>query len=429
MSARHAALVHSQEILRGVWSGASTSLPPVASPASNAYDGEYAGEQALVASDGPCASVVKAVLSVRDGQVHYRDAVIGSLDGSLEPGTGGMIRLERGRWYLAGRIGEDGITGSISGGACDYVYRLHRATAAILAGPTSPDIDHSETALLDEPVVTAPTVPQHAGPASQSRPKPGATAAVLSRLRHSPAPSVRTAAGAASPSQNVSEASASAGTGSTPSISGGPATPSVVSASTQSVAPSPDAEGASTPVVSQTPETTGPNFELPASNPAGAAPSSPVASSSPTPVSLSGPETATRAVDPDLSALRLEGAQTLALGRASPERDRRAAAALAAAVPILQELANRPDTMVQGVAQYDLGYCYEHGVGVATDKLRAYVYYIRASVAPASPPAEDSRSANPDVTQAAIKAALELQAALTPSDYNIAVAMLQQGSP
>ena len=49
------------------------------------------------------------------------------------------------------------------------------------------------------------------------------------------------------------------------------------------------------------------------------------------------------------------------------------------AVALFRQAAQRGDPMAQD-AQYDLGYCYENGIGVPSDKTQAYGWYLRSSI-------------------------------------------------
>jgi TPR repeat protein len=69
--------------------------------------------------------------------------------------------------------------------------------------------------------------------------------------------------------------------------------------------------------------------------------------------------------EPDLTAF--DRAQDLLLQR-SPQAQQQAAV-------LLRQAAEKGDLL----AAYDLGYCYEKGIGVQADRVQAYVWYVRAS--------------------------------------------------
>lgn len=71
-----------------------------------------------------------------------------------------------------------------------------------------------------------------------------------------------------------------------------------------------------------------------------------------------------------------------------------------------------------GLAQYDIGYAYEHGQGMPRDLVEAYVYYMRAATSRAS-----------DVIQPALDAASAVAPKLTKAEYAKAVDELLAGPP
>ena len=381
------------------------------------------GDAALVASRDFCDAPANAVLSVHAGRVHYHDDLNGDLNGVFQP-YHGVVRLTDGSRQLSGRILDDGFAGRLSGARCDYTYRFQRVAGLAV----------QETAIANDPPMTSrqQDEPRRAAPdpndriesvaepqedfrsrkatAKATHGDPPAVAVVLKRLRYAHAHET-VAASAQAPSQ--------------------PDAPPVVVAQPLTAPAATKLADASPPAAASPPPAQQPDPAVPATmqanneagdpHPADAAASSQRANY------------AAVSAEPslDITSGDFATAQALALKRGSPEQDSGAASALAAAVPALQELASQSTSTVQGLAQYDLGYCYEHGVGVAPDKLRVYVYYIRASVTPArgSAKANDTEPKHEDVAQAALKGAQDLQSALTQSDYNAAVAILQQGTP
>ena len=109
-----------------------------------------------------------------------------------------------------------------------------------------------------------------------------------------------------------------------------------------------------------------------------------------------------QAAGPNLLALGIsEGAPTLAAARPVPENQAGAPpserdasfqqAALDRAPPsdqITRDLSSLlprlSDEAAKGnaLAQYDVGYAYEHGIGEPTDPVRSYVFYLRAATSP-----------------------------------------------
>jgi TPR repeat protein len=74
------------------------------------------------------------------------------------------------------------------------------------------------------------------------------------------------------------------------------------------------------------------------------------------------------------------------------------------------------------LAQYDLGYCYEHAIGLPTDRVQAFVWYSRsANAAGTKPNAGATRTA-------AITAVNAVQPQMTVSEQRAAASMLQQSA-
>ena len=70
------------------------------------------------------------------------------------------------------------------------------------------------------------------------------------------------------------------------------------------------------------------------------------------------------------------------------------------------------------VAQYDMGWAYQYGLGVDTDPAKAYVYYLRAAV-----------SGAPNIHEAALKGASEVSKSMTAGQHEAARTMLLEGLP
>ena len=70
------------------------------------------------------------------------------------------------------------------------------------------------------------------------------------------------------------------------------------------------------------------------------------------------------------------------------------------------------------VAQYDMGWAYQYGLGVQTDPAKAYVYYLRAAVSGASA-----------IHEAALKGASEVSKGMTATQHEAARTMLVDGLP
>jgi TPR repeat protein len=76
------------------------------------------------------------------------------------------------------------------------------------------------------------------------------------------------------------------------------------------------------------------------------------------------------------------------------------------------------------LAQYDLGYCYEHGIGLPPAHVDAFVWYSRSANAPVSGP----NAAASATRAAAVTAASAVQAQMTPDEQQKAAALLQQAA-
>ena len=134
----------------------------------------------------------------------------------------------------------------------------------------------------------------------------------------------------------------------------------------------------------------------------GAAPPANAPPAAPAPASLPGP---------DMAAL-IARFQNAALARTPLPSD--AQQGFAAIVPGLADQAAQGDRL----SQYDLGFAYEHGYGEPIDRVRAYVWYLRATAA-----------SNEAVRAAALKGASELGRALTEPEHEAARNMLIGGGP
>ena len=87
-----------------------------------------------------------------------------------------------------------------------------------------------------------------------------------------------------------------------------------------------------------------------------------------------------------------------------------------AAVSSFRRVAERRDAIAQ-YAQYDLGYCYENGVGVGADKRQAYSWYLRSSL----------NGGDSAVSSIAASAARNLEAQLTPAQLEQARGQVAPG--
>ncbi len=104
--------------------------------------------------------------------------------------------------------------------------------------------------------------------------------------------------------------------------------------------------------------------------------------------------------------------QKAALARAAV--DAGSSKAVSTLVPVLTDEAGKGNTL----AQYDVGFIYEHGVGVPADPVRSYVYYLRASA-----------SSVESVRTAALKGASDVGAHLTEGQHASARDMLIDNQP
>jgi TPR repeat protein len=94
--------------------------------------------------------------------------------------------------------------------------------------------------------------------------------------------------------------------------------------------------------------------------------------------------------------------------------DPAAAKLLAEFVPAMQVEARNGNAL----AAYDLGYCYQHGIGVAIDKIRAYVNYVRAAAL-----ADD-----PKLKAASRSGAEALAADMSDAEHQAALKLLEDSS-
>jgi outer membrane protein OmpA-like peptidoglycan-associated protein len=110
---------------------------------------------------------------------------------------------------------------------------------------------------------------------------------------------------------------------------------------------------------------------------------------------------------------RLAQAEELILSRTVDNKD--ILQSLGAAIRPLEAAAQRGDP----AAAYDVGYCYEHGIGVRPDRAKAYAYYIRSAGA----------LAELKVKAAALSGAQALIVKLTDEEYQEARQILQTDAP
>ena len=87
-------------------------------------DGLYSGPAVLLDTRGDCNAGGTGRLLVANGQVHYRDARNGRLDGTLGPN--GRVDLQAGERHLLGSLHDGAFGGTISGGVCDYRFAFAR---------------------------------------------------------------------------------------------------------------------------------------------------------------------------------------------------------------------------------------------------------------------------------------------------------------
>ena len=87
------------------------------------------------------------------------------------------------------------------------------------------------------------------------------------------------------------------------------------------------------------------------------------------------------------------------------------AATLSKVLPSLVERAGKGG----GAGLYDMGYAYQHGLGVPRDTVKSYIYYLQASL-----------SAEPAVKSAALRGAGEVGASLTDAEHQSAQSALLQ---
>ncbi len=100
--------------------------------------------------------------------------------------------------------------------------------------------------------------------------------------------------------------------------------------------------------------------------------------------------------------------QTAALERVNV--DSTAAAAFADRIASITKEANSDNQL----AQYDVGFAYEHGIGVAKDAIMSYVFYMRATLS----------TGNESVRLAAIKGCADVRVLLSAVEYHAALSML-----
>ncbi len=115
---------------------------------------------------------------------------------------------------------------------------------------------------------------------------------------------------------------------------------------------------------------------------------------------------------PDMTTEAMVQFQKTALARDTA--DAAASDAVATLLPTLSDRAGKGDYL----AQYDVGYAYQFGVGVPSDPVRSYVYYLRALSSP------DER-----LRQAAMTGATEVGGRLTDDQHASARDMLATGLP
>jgi TPR repeat protein len=126
-------------------------------------------------------------------------------------------------------------------------------------------------------------------------------------------------------------------------------------------------------------------------------------------------EPTTDAQPPPINGRQLAQVEEVILSRRVMDDNTDALQPLAAAFGPLEAAAERGDP----AAAYDVAYCYEHGIGVRPDRVKAYAYYIRAAGAPAGL----------KVRAAAFSGAQALIVKLSDEEYNAARQMLQSDTP
>ena len=108
--------------------------------------------------------------------------------------------------------------------------------------------------------------------------------------------------------------------------------------------------------------------------------------------------------------VQIANVQKTVLSRATLDSDARGA--FAALVPGLTEQAGKDGRL----AQYNVGYAFEHGYGVKPDPVRSYVYYLRAAT-----------STDPSIKDAAMRGASDVGKALDEAQHVEARDMLLDG--
>ena len=114
------------------------------------------------------------------------------------------------------------------------------------------------------------------------------------------------------------------------------------------------------------------------------------------------------APDADAEASRVQKA---VLSRAALDGEQ--ASRFAALVPLLTDQAAGDARL----AQYDVGYAFEHGTGVSRDPVRSYVYYLRAAASP-----------DQSIKAASLRGAADVARSLTAAQHTAARDMLLDGS-
>lgn len=87
---------------------------------------------------------------------------------------------------------------------------------------------------------------------------------------------------------------------------------------------------------------------------------------------------------------------------------------LAEFLPAMQQEARGGNEL----AAYDLGYCYANGIGVAVDKVKAYVNYVRAA----------TTAIEPKLKNASLGGAQAIGASLSAAEHKEAQDLLQNGN-
>ncbi len=355
----------------------------------------YSGVADSVPGPHDCRKAADAVLTVHGNVLEYHDGSHRELRGELRPGWRiGTVGVTDGALRLSGTFGGQEFAGRLSDGRCDYALRLQPGGFA-----PPPEAARGEPDAESQVAFAIPSVPPEPPPVrrppagklkSSHRTSPKAVASAPADASQLPTYELLEPMFAEAPT--ASPRAAEPTPASTP-IAAGPRP-----APEQPVEPEPTS---STPAAAE-----------PAMTTMAALPPQPA------PTTQAGDTAANTAGDRQVQAIdtsRLAIAEDLILARAATSPGSEVLQPLAAAIGPLQAAAQRGDP----AAAYDVGYCYEHGIGVKADPVKAYAYYIRSAGAPA--PLK--------VRSAAFSGAQGLIARLTNDQYNAARQMLQTESP